>query len=146
MGTIERLRQILECCTAGNQLDTGDARWFAAGVDRFLSRECASLDDAFMLRRQRGGVPWWMEDAIQNRDNALRRLADTVCPNGSKQDRVRTVRNLAARYAATAWRFDSDQEPMPTAYYNGPKELLWRAFKSGATMPLSERHLRNILV
>ena len=34
---------------------------------------------------------------------------------------------------------------MPPRYRGTQKECLWRAFKAGAAMPLSERQLRNIL-
>jgi hypothetical protein len=34
---------------------------------------------------------------------------------------------------------------MPERYAGTQNEYLWRAFKSGAAMPISERQLRNIL-
>jgi hypothetical protein len=34
---------------------------------------------------------------------------------------------------------------MPEHYAGTPKELLWRAFSSGATMPIGERQIRNIV-
>jgi hypothetical protein len=46
---------------------------------------------------------------------------------------------------ASAWRFDRNRPEMPLRYKRQPQELLWRAFKSGAFMPLSQRQLRNIL-
>jgi hypothetical protein len=35
---------------------------------------------------------------------------------------------------------------MPSHYEDTIKQPLWLAFKSGATMPIGERQLRNILV
>jgi hypothetical protein len=35
---------------------------------------------------------------------------------------------------------------MPAEYPGSPAEFLWIAFKSGAPMPLGERHMRSILV
>jgi hypothetical protein len=34
---------------------------------------------------------------------------------------------------------------MPTEHGGKPRELLWRAFKSGAPMPIGERQLRHIM-
>ncbi len=34
---------------------------------------------------------------------------------------------------------------MPPRYSDTQNEYLWRAFKSGAAMPISERQLRSIL-
>ena len=34
---------------------------------------------------------------------------------------------------------------MPPDYADTQKECLWRAFKSGAPMPIGERQLRNVL-
>jgi hypothetical protein len=34
---------------------------------------------------------------------------------------------------------------VPDAYAGTPREYLWRAFSSGAAMPLSERQVRNIV-
>jgi hypothetical protein len=34
---------------------------------------------------------------------------------------------------------------MPETYEGTPLEFLWRAFKSGAPMPIGERQLRRIL-
>ncbi|HJS33274.1 MAG TPA: hypothetical protein VJ924_14870 [Alphaproteobacteria bacterium] len=59
--------------------------------------------------------------------------------------RANHVRTLATRYAASAWRFDRDRDQMPPHYSGTPMEMLWRAFKSGAPMPIGERQLRNIL-
>ncbi len=51
----------------------------------------------------------------------------------------------AVRYAASAWRFDRERDAMPERYKGTQTECLWRAFKSGATMPIGVRQLRNIL-
>jgi hypothetical protein len=52
---------------------------------------------------------------------------------------------MARRYAASAWRHDRENGEMPAHYRGTAKECLWRAFASGATMPLCERQLRTIL-
>jgi len=55
------------------------------------------------------------------------------------------VHRLSCRYGSSSWRFDKGREAMPAAYVGTPQELIWRAFKSGAAMPLCTRQLRTIL-
>jgi hypothetical protein len=55
------------------------------------------------------------------------------------------IHQLSSRYAASAWRFDRERTEVPASYRGTPHEMLWLAFKSGATMPLCKRQLRTIL-
>ena len=110
-----------------------------------MSHRCAHLDDAFGLKADQGGVPWWMEDAIRVRNAALCDLADRLGPVSSKSALVREIRDLMVRYGASAWRHDRSLDVPPSSYAGTPKEQLWYAFKSGAPMPLGERQLRNIV-
>jgi hypothetical protein len=142
---ISNLRQICERCNHGEPLEEDLASWLADSLDRFLRHECTSVDDAMGLRQPRGGVPWWLVEALYRRDRALRELADKLAADGSLSMRAREVRQKTVRYAATAWRFDKDRESMPPSYRGTFREHLWNAFKSGAPMPLGERQLRNIL-
>ena len=82
---------------------------------------------------------------MRSRDSALRALATRAYPGLSRSAQAKRIRCLTVRYAASAWRSDQSREEMPWHYAGKPQELLWRAFKSGAAMPLSERQLRNIL-
>ncbi len=86
-----------------------------------------------------------MEDAIRLRDAALRELAERFHGDRLVSCQAREIRRRALRYAASAWRFDRDRTAMPPRYSGTQKEYLWRTFKAGAAMPLSERQLRNIL-
>jgi len=52
---------------------------------------------------------------------------------------------LAVRYAGSTWRFDRDRQSLPAGYAGGVHEWLWRAFSSGAPMPIGERQLRHVL-
>lgn len=145
LATIENLREISRLCLANEPLDTEMSNWLGASLERFIKHQCQSLDAAFDLKFPRGGVPWWMEEAIRARDAALRDLADRFCGACSVQVQAQSIRSLSLRYAASAWRFDRSRGEMPAHYAKTPKEYLWRAFKSGAAMPISERHLRTIL-
>jgi hypothetical protein len=145
LNTIERLREISARCRSGQSLDQSDARWLGNSIDRFLTQRSKSIEDALDLRFPRGGVPWWREAAIRERDEALRQLADRHFPDELPSDKAKNVFRLALRYAASGWRWDQHREGMPENYLGTPREFLWRAFKSGATMPIGERRLRTVL-
>ncbi len=145
LSAINNLREINEKCRDGEPLDPSLSRWLAERLDRFLDHECTSIDDALGLRQPRGGVPWWLIEAMYERDRALRDLADMVAGGYSLTARAREVRRRTVSYAGSAWRHDRACEAMPASYRNKAHEFIWRAFKAGAPMPLGERRLRNIL-
>ncbi len=142
---INNLKEIRERCHHGESLDPAISRWLAERLDRFLDHECTSVDDALGLRQQRGGIPWWLIEAMYERDAALRDLAHMVAGDRSLSAQAREVRRLTVRYAASAWHHDRDREAMPAAYWNTARQHVWKAFRSGAPIPLGERRLRNIL-
>ena len=142
---VGRLRQIADNCLAGKPIETELANWLGASLQSFLDRDSASMDEALGLKYPRGGVPWWLEEAIGNRDEALRRLAADHIPDISAAAKAKAIHSMSVRYAASGWRFDRDREDPPCEYAGTMREYLWAAFKSGAAMPLGERQLRNIL-
>ncbi len=143
--TIDNLREIKQRCMAGEPLEAGQSEWLGTALAHFLERRCTSMDDALGLRFAQGGLPWWREEANRLRDAALCDIARSYMPGQSKSARAKQIARLAGRYAASAWRIDRAREDMPAHYTNTIKEPLWRAFRSGATMPIGERQLRNIL-
>lgn len=145
LAAINNLREISACCRDGGGLDPELSRWLAERLDRFLDHECTTIEDAFELRQPRGGVPWWLVEAMYTRDAALRELAVALAGGRSVSARARQVGALTRRYGSTAWLRDRDREEMPPSYRQTELELVWTAFKSGAPMPLGERQLRNIL-
>jgi len=142
---IRKLQEISDQCRCGGSLTRDNAAWLADHLERFLRHQCPSLEDAFGLHAPRGGVPWWRDQAIRERDEALRHLAVRFFSDLSVTAQARAIEQLSLRYAASRWRFDRDADEMPEYYRRTPKECLWRAFKSGATMPIGERHLRSII-
>ncbi len=142
---IGNMREVSRRCTAGEPLSKDLAGWLAHAFDDFLTQRSRSLHDAFDLNFPKGGVPWWQEEAMRKRDAALRELAQRYHTELSISAKSRQISTSCDRYAASAWRFDSNRQDMPMAYLETPKELIWHAFKSGAAMPLGERQLRNIL-
>jgi len=145
MTAIHNLRAVRQSCADGQPLDPDLAGWLAESLEAFLNRRCDSLEGAFGLLAPQGGVPWWLEDGIRRRNDAIRDLAHMVAPGQSLSAQARQVRQLSVRYAASAWRYDRQLDEMPTDYIDTIKDPLWRAFKSGAAMPVSERHLRAVL-
>jgi len=142
---IERLREVSRLCRQGRPLDDELAAWFGDCLRRFLERGAESFEEAFGVPACHGGVPWWKEERMRRRDAALRDLARSTPEELSTGARVREMHKLSVRYAATAWIRDRQAEDMPPHYAGTGREFLWRAFRSGAAMPLGERQLRNIV-
>ena len=82
---------------------------------------------------------------MRTRDAGCRGLADSFHAERAVSGRAQEIRLRSLRYAASAWRFDRERDVMPERYKGTQTECLWRAFKSGATMPIGVRQLRNIL-
>src|SRR5690242_21755423 len=123
--TIDNLREIARCCQAGEVLDQDLSHWLEASLERFLRRQCQSIDEAMGLRSSRGGVPWWLEEAMRQRDAALRQLALRFYPSSSPTARAHAIRAHALRYAASAWPRDRSRDAMPPDYAG--RENGWRS-------------------
>ena len=145
LNSINNLRLVAEFCRTGQRLPEDVADWLAESLQAFLNNRSRSLNEAFGLVNGRGGVPWHIEEGIRRRDAALRELRDRHFGDLSLSAQAREIHTLSTRYAASSWRFDAQREQAPDHYLGTPKELLWLAFKSGGTMPLCTRQLRNIL-
>ena len=144
LAEIQNLREISRCCQAGEPIDGEIASWFGGCLEAFLERRCTTIEEALGLIFPKGGVPWWRDEAIRQRDAALRQLAEMLLPDQTPGARARIVHEQSRRYAASSWRFDRDRDAMPETYAGTAKAWLWRAFASGATMPIGERQLRTI--
>lgn len=143
--SIDRLRSVRESCLAGKPLEGELALWLAQSLDSYLTRQATSIDEALGLALPKGGLPWWREEAMRVRDAALREYALRYHGHLAISARARAVAQAAQRYAASTWRHDRMRPEMPEIYHGTAKELLWRAFASGAAIPSSERQIRNIL-
>jgi len=145
LSAVRDLREIARCCSEGRPLSDDLARWLGKSLGEFLSHRTNTIEEALGLRPTRGGVPWWREEAIRSRNAVLQEFARCVCAGDSLSGQARKIFVAAMRYASSSWRFDCTSDVLPPAYVGTPKELLWRAFKSGAPMPIGERQLRTIL-
>ena len=143
--SIENIRTVAQLCQSHQPLPESLAGWLATSLQSFLDCRTPSLNDAFGIRNGRGGVPWRAEASIRDRDKALRLLANMYLSELSISARADRLHRLSLRYGASSWRFDREDSEMPPAYAGTAQEWLWRAFKSGATMPLCSRQLRTIL-
>jgi hypothetical protein len=143
--SIDNMRTVANLCRTSEPLPEPLASWLATSLQSYLDCRSESLNDAFGLRNARGGVPCRMEASMRERDRTLRALAQRHFAGLSISAQATRIRLLSVRYDASSWRFDRMQECMPKAYEGTSHEFLWRAFKSGATMPLGTRQLRTIL-
>ena len=85
------------------------------------------------------------EEAIRDRDEALRGLAHSFYGSLAPSAQAKALHDRSKRFATTCWRIEAVRAEMPGSYRGTEKEFMWRAFKSGATMPICERQLRTIL-
>lgn len=145
MDAIKRLREIAKRCTSGQPLQEDLSHWLGERLERFLAHQVESIEEAMGIQPMRGGIPWWREEAIRQRDALLRLLALRFFADLSLTQKSRQICRLARRYAETAWRFDRNLSAMPDRYRHKPQELLFQAFRLAAPMPVCERHLRTIL-
>lgn len=142
---IEALERIRRSCDARKPIPEDIQAWLGGALGRFLDHSSPDLNEAFGLTQGRGGVPWWLAKGIAERDTALRSLAAIHYAGQTPSYTARRIRQMAIRYESVAWSRDAKAEAMPCRYRGTAREWLWRAFNSGARMPLSERHLRNLL-
>jgi len=142
---IENLKEFVRCYQDGEMPRRDLISWLAECLDQVLSHRVSSFEEAFGLRNCHGGVPWWLENAMHERNKALQKLAARHFAHLSRSKQAQKIETLSKRYMASAWRFDRNGIDMPPHYRDHPQEWLWRAFKAGASMPLTQRQLRNIL-
>lgn len=142
---IQALDEICDACTQDRPLPAHLRQWVAQSISKFLEHDCENLNEAFGIHQGHGGIPWWREKAIRTRDEAIRELARAHLSSATTSRRAREIHCLAQRYAGTSWPRDRLRNEMPAAYADTAKQYLWLAFKSGAKMPVSDRHLRSVL-
>lgn len=145
MHTIRALTEIRDCCGQRRSIPPELQPWLSDAIGKFLDKSCEDLDEAFGLKKERGGVPWWLEFGIAERDDALRQLAREHLSSYGISAQARMICEMAHRYETSAWPRDARKAAMPEHYAGTSRQYLWRAFRSGARMPVSARHLRNVL-
>lgn len=142
---IHALDEVCRVCASNEPMPEDLRDWLATSLSRFLEHGCENLNEAFGIQQGHGGIPWWRERAIRTRDEALRGISKTYLGELSVSARAEEIHAMATRYASTNWARDSRGDDMPARYAGTPMRYIWRAFKSGAKMPVTRRHLRNLL-
>jgi hypothetical protein len=145
LSTIQSLRMAAEKFALGQLPDPNLLRWLAASLQAYVDHRAASLEEAMGIRRCKGGMPWWKEEAVRARNEALRQACRLIACHDPLAEQVRKVQRAIARYGAGRWRFDRELASMPEPYRGKVEEWLWLAWRSGAPLPLCVRQLRNIL-
>jgi hypothetical protein len=145
LGNIETLHAIHNRCMGDLPLTPDLRNWLANSLGRYLGHDCENLNEAFGLIQGHGGVPWWHERAIRQRNAALRALSRETYSDISVYSRAKAIAEISERYQTTCWPRDRQLSEMPECYQDTPKAHLWRAFKSEAKMPVSARRLRTLL-
>jgi len=145
LGNIETLQTIHSRYAKDLPLTPELRGWLAESLGRYLEHDCDNLNEAFGVTQGHGGVPWWRERAIRLRDAALRALSHDHYGDISVYSRAKAIAEISKRYQTTCWPRDRLLDEMPSRYRGTPKEHLWRAFRSEAKMPVSERRLRTLL-
>jgi hypothetical protein len=142
---IQEIRDISTRFQTGLPLTEPQTSWLGRVLDDFLAHRHRSIEEAMGLRFPRGGIPWWRDEANRKRDAAILALAQRFMAGMSVTAQAREIHCLSIRYAASAWRHDRERPAMPSHYAGSAAEHLYRAFASGAPMPVGERTLRHIL-
>ena len=145
LSPIHALDEVYHACARNEPMPKDLRDWVASSLARFLEHGCENLNEAFGIRQEHGGIPWWRERAIRARDEALRDLSATHFSHLSLSARAEKIHAIAMRYAGTTWPRDCDRIDMPARYVGKPTRFMWLAFRSGAKMPVTKRHLRTLL-
>jgi hypothetical protein len=107
LASIETIRAIERRCRSQKPLSREQSQWLGEALSAFLEHKTPSIDSALGLANPRGGVPWWLEEAIRTRNAALCDLARDWFADLSASAQAERIWTLATRYAASAWRFDA---------------------------------------
>ena len=97
------LHDLHVCCTARRPLSPELREWLQASLARYLDHDCDTLNEAFGLIQGHGGVPWWLERGIRQRDEALRALALRYYPDDTAYARAKAV---AIAFGVSRKRFE----------------------------------------
>lgn len=123
--------------------DAGTA--FAAAVGAYEAGAGAlTLDAALGLSPGRGGEPWWVAEARQDRAELLRELSRRffgALPSANA--RAEAIAAGLHRYAATGWLTERAFRDPPPARRGTAAEMFFRILKRGE--PPAERTIRAVL-
>ena len=136
---IARLRRIAAALEGGRLPEACDRAWFCTAVREYETAAPAggTFDRAAGLTPNRGRAPWWVEEARQRRDAAIRQMRDRLFPDLRRSEAAQQIARLLGRRRAP--RLPSDSMPA------GPDKELVAAVLSSSALPLSTRRIEEIL-
>ena len=137
---VENMKLLVRYRDANEPLPPDLIFWLSDAFQAYLEGRCASLNDAFALKRHARAYA-----QLVTRNEALRALAGVHFSSYRLSRQATRISELSRRYGTGRWRHDQHFKAMPQAYRGTVDECLWLAFKSGAAMPLGPRQLRTIL-
>ena len=98
---IARLRRIAAALEGGRLPEACDRAWFCTAVREYETAAPAggTFDRAAGLTPNRGRAPWWVEEARQRRDAAIRQMRDRLFPDLRRSEAAQQIARLNARLA-----------------------------------------------
>ncbi len=143
---IDRLRELLKVAESGELAELGD--WLVPRLNNYFTGASAgvTLEQVFDLAVSPGRAPWWREEALKARDDAIRRLADqhfgALDLNGQADEILTAIR----RYRGSRWRHDRSIDHMPESYAGTRSALLYETLRrGGGDAPESKKQVTRIL-
>lgn len=137
LDAVARLARLRAALVDDAPLNDDDRHLIAGGLGCYLTRRCASLDEALGVDSLPGQADARRMVALAERDEIVRQtLADFGL----------TAVELAAamaRYAAAGWRHDRAMTECPPRHVGRVQERLWRILRL-RDHPLSARQIRAI--
>lgn len=144
---VARLRE------AARRLESGEpinelGPWLADALNDYLKHAAQGVTLEAALDIDPGSVrdPRRAHSGLDERDAAIRRLADEHFAGLEIEPTARAILSEARRYRAGRWRLECDRDAPPAEHQGTTTELLWRAFHAAAEkFPHSTRQLRRII-
>ena len=129
---IARLRRVAAVLRANAD---PDAAWLVAGIDRYQDEAGAgvTLDGMLGLSRRGGAGPWWIAEARERRDQAVREM------------RVIAFGEMEPPQAAVAIRAAVRRRRQGAAAATAAEVLADRVLRTGVALPTSRKQMMAIL-
>jgi len=138
---IDRLRKVVE--KAPNKMGSL-GEWLAESLKDYFSRASKgfSMEEAFGISHEAWQQPWWREEDVCKRDEAIIELAQTL-DEKNNPNKAKRVSEMLLRYSASRWKHDYPNWIPGNA--NKKRELFYTILESNGGRILGERRIRDIL-
>jgi hypothetical protein len=145
-GALEALKSIAAALQEGRPVSLRHGQWLAAAVADYeqRARDGVTLCGALGISPNQGERAWWLDHAINVRDEALRAHAQLVASGKSTRAAAHAVHADLNRYQTTRWRLDRALRPDAIELLPDDRRHLAKALKTGTKAP-GLRQLQTIL-